>query len=236
MLGNPSSRRPRLHLKVLDAPQRRLWSELGQTPDQFTLYGGTALALRLGHRRSVDFDFFSTAKFDPIDLLDRVPYLHGADVRQNEEGTLSVLVHRGGPVKVSFFAPPRPPVAIGQSYDVRKPRLRIASLIDIAATKLAVLPARPAAKDYLDIHALIIRAKIDLATQLAAFPAVYPGASFNPHTVLKALCYFGDGDLDELPSNVKRELTQAVASTSFEQIEVIRKRSAKERLFWKRLP
>jgi hypothetical protein len=47
-------------LDVLPATQRRLWPELRGVPPQFVLYGGTALALRLGHRHSVDFDFFSS--------------------------------------------------------------------------------------------------------------------------------------------------------------------------------
>jgi hypothetical protein len=45
------------HLNTLLAPQRALWPELGATPGAFTLYGGTALALRIGHRTSIDFDF-----------------------------------------------------------------------------------------------------------------------------------------------------------------------------------
>jgi len=47
------------NLQILPPAQRRLWDELGHTPREFVLYGGTALALRLGHRHSEDFDFFS---------------------------------------------------------------------------------------------------------------------------------------------------------------------------------
>ena len=46
-------------LDILPAPQLQLWAELGTVPPAFVLYGGTALALHLGHRQSVDFDFFS---------------------------------------------------------------------------------------------------------------------------------------------------------------------------------
>lgn len=66
--------------------------ELGQTPAEFVLYGGTALALRLGHRRSDDFDFFSTATFDPAQLRARVPYLRGAEVLRQEPNTLTCTV------------------------------------------------------------------------------------------------------------------------------------------------
>ena len=66
-------------LDILPAPQRTLWPELDATPDHFTLYGGTALALRLGHRQSVDFDFFSREPFDPAILAREMPYLAGAE-------------------------------------------------------------------------------------------------------------------------------------------------------------
>lgn len=79
-------------LNTLPPPQKRLWRELRQTPAEFVLYGGTALALRLGHRRSDDFDFFSTATFDPARLRARVPYLHGAEVLRQEPNTLTCTV------------------------------------------------------------------------------------------------------------------------------------------------
>lgn len=55
--GMPAAFDPRLD--ILPAAQHRLWPELAKTPDHFTLYGGTAVALRLAHRQSADFDFFS---------------------------------------------------------------------------------------------------------------------------------------------------------------------------------
>jgi hypothetical protein len=66
-------------LDVLPAPQRAFWPELARTPEHFTLYGGTALALRLGHRVSADFDFFSNQPFDPDRLARSVPYLAKAE-------------------------------------------------------------------------------------------------------------------------------------------------------------
>ena len=52
-------------LDILPEPQWRLWPELVEVPDAFTLYGGTAVALRLGHRQSIDFDFFALEPIDP---------------------------------------------------------------------------------------------------------------------------------------------------------------------------
>lgn len=64
-------------LDILPGPQRTLWPELKDTPANFTLYGGTAIALRLGHRFSVDFDFFSGEPFLPGEIHSTVPYLAG---------------------------------------------------------------------------------------------------------------------------------------------------------------
>src|ERR1700722_18625287 len=94
-------------LDIMPATQRRLWPELAATPDMFTLYGGTALALHLGHRQSVDFDFFGNREIDPIRLMDAIPYLAGSRVTQREKNTLSVIVDRGGEVKLSFFGVPK---------------------------------------------------------------------------------------------------------------------------------
>jgi hypothetical protein len=62
-------------LDILPDAQQRLWPELAQTPDSFILYEGTAIALRLGHRSSVDFDFFTLMSFEPHSLLAELPYL-----------------------------------------------------------------------------------------------------------------------------------------------------------------
>ena len=68
-------------LDILPVPPQRLWPELAATPAVFTLYGETAIALRLGHRFSVDFDFFSTVPFAPAELHEALPYLEGGTFR-----------------------------------------------------------------------------------------------------------------------------------------------------------
>ena len=68
-------------LNVLPASQRTLWKELKATPKHFVLYGGTALALRLGHRISEDFDFFTNVTFEPQELAEQILYLRGGKVK-----------------------------------------------------------------------------------------------------------------------------------------------------------
>src|SRR6185436_2752375 len=90
-------------LRILPAAQRRLWPELRQVPPHFVLYGGTAVGLWLGHRQSLDFDFFSSESFVPEKLLADIPFLAGSVLLQSEPNTLTLMLERDGPVKVSFF-------------------------------------------------------------------------------------------------------------------------------------
>jgi hypothetical protein len=90
-------------LDILPSSQRLLSDELEATPRTFVLYGGTALALRLGHRASEDFDFFTADIFASEDILSRIRYLKGAVVVQPAENTLVCTVERQGSVQVSFF-------------------------------------------------------------------------------------------------------------------------------------
>lgn len=202
--------RPRLD--ILPAPQQRLWPELAATPPAFTLYGGTAIALRLGHRFSVDFDFFSTAPFVPSALNDALPYLQGGILQQSAANTLTVSVDRGGPVQVSFFGRLR----IGQvapAEIVEGPAFPVASLIDLAGMKVAVITQRAEVKDYLDLHALLTMARIDLPTMLAAAGLIYAEA-FNPLIALKAVSYHDDPALLDLSIGVRKDLLAAVRAVN----------------------
>jgi hypothetical protein len=92
-------------LNALPANQRKLYPKLAAAPDLgFVLYGGTALALRLGHRVSVDFDFFSDRRIDKATLRRRIPVLRDAVVLQSTMDTLTVSeASSSESVKVSFF-------------------------------------------------------------------------------------------------------------------------------------
>jgi hypothetical protein len=209
--------RPRLD--ILPPAQRRLWPELAGTPDQFTLYGGTAIALRLGHRQSVDFDWFTSMPFVPNALMRRVPYLRGATVQQSARDTLTVTVERGGPVQLSFFGG----LDLGQvaPADIAMgPGIKVGSLIDLAGLKVAVVTQRAELRDYIDVHALLTTAHIPLADMLAAAAIIY-GAQFNPLLSLKALAYFDDLALTGLPTAVRQDLVGAVTATDPRHLPIL---------------
>lgn len=204
------------NLSILPPPQLQLWPELDSTPGQFTLYGGTAIALRLGHRSSVDFDFFSNQPLDPDEISEAIPYLKGAERVQVAPNTLKCRLERSGPVLVSFFGG----LGLGQVAPRDQPegrKLYLASLLDLAGTKAAVVQKRAEAKDYFDIDALL-RHGVDLSTTLAAGRVVY-GRSFNPMITLKALTFFDD--VPTLPAEIRQRLKSAVEAVNPTKIPVL---------------
>ena len=197
-------------LDILPPAQHRLWPELSETLEDFTLYGGTAIALRLGHRPSADFDFFASTPFVPNALLQNVPYLKGAMVRQSAPNTLTVTIERDGPVEVSFFGG----LGLGQVAPAQTaigPGIKVASLLDLAGCKVAVVTQRAELKDYIDVHALLMKAHIPLAQMLAAATIIY-GADFSPLLSLKALAYHEDDALAGLPTDIRQDLITAVGA------------------------
>lgn len=204
------------HLDVLPEAQRRLWVELRAVPDEFTLYGGTAIAVQLGHRASIYFDFFGCREIDVIALERGLPFLARADVIQREKNTLTAIVDRGAPIRVCFVGLRKLP-RLGAPLVADDNGVKVASLLDLAGTKALVAQVRAAAEDYIDMDALIRAGGVSLSCALAAGRRLY-GRSFNPQITLKALSYFGDADLRELPADLKRRLAAAVTQVDLDRL------------------
>lgn len=198
------------HMGILSEAQRALWPSLGNAMHQgFVLYGGTAVALRLGHRTSVDFDFFTDRPLQRNELHAALPVLAKATVLQDEHESLTMLAgSREAEVKLSFFG------AVGFGR-VGEPQftedriMQVASIEDLLATRLKVILQRSESKDYLDIAAML-RAGADLSAGLAAARALF-GREFQPSESLKALTYFKDGDLGTLGSEIEAFLVRAAS-------------------------
>lgn len=195
------------NLDILPAAQRRLWLELGAVPAAFTLYGGTAIALQLGHRSAGYFDFFGFPAMDVTALERGLAFLAGAEVIEREESRLTAIVDRGAPVTVSFVGVARlprfaPPLVAADNG------LTVASLLDVAGTKAMLVQVRGAAQDYIDMDALLHEGGVALPSALAAARGLY-GKSFNPEITLKALSCRGEGVSPELSDEAKRRLARA---------------------------
>ncbi len=210
-----------LRLDTLAAPQRRLWDELGQCGPDFVLYGGTAIALRLGHRQSEDFDFFSNRPFVPSELKRGIEFLRGAQDQLSAPNTLVCLVDRQGPVQISFFG--NLDLNRVENPETAPNGLRVASLLDLAATKVKAVLDRASYKDYVDVSALLT-AGISLPRALGAASALY-GRGYNPLLSLKALTFFDEGDLPKLPKAIREQLEREVAGVDVAEIPVFKARA-----------
>ncbi len=200
-------------LDILPRAQRRLWPELKNAQNLgFTLYGGTAIALRLGHRESVDFDFFSDRHLDRERIAMAFPFMKQSTTLQDQDNTWVVLTSadaEGNSVKISFFGA-LTFGRVGEPQCTDDGVLQIASFDDLMATKLKVVLQRAEAKDYRDIAAMI-HAGVSLSRGLASARQLY-GPNFQPSESLKALVYFQDGDLQSLGADEKKTLINAVSA------------------------
>ena len=162
------------------------------------------MALRLGHRESVDFDFFTEKPLDKREVLNSMPFLKEKPPEQDEKDTLTVITQG---VKFSFFGN----LSFGRYKDPETTNdrvLDVASPEDLLALKLRVIHDRSERKDYMDIAALL-RAGIPLATGLATAAEMF-SPNLSPMVTMRALTYFEDGDLHTLEEEDKKVIIKAI--------------------------
>lgn len=173
-----------LKLEVIDKKRQRLLPLLREFKNEFYLAGGTGLALQLGHRESVDFDFFSTEKFDPSKLERKALTLftgYKTTIDQLEADTLSIMLD--DEVKISFFNIEHKAILpfINNEY------LQLCNELEIGAMKIAAL-LRAAYRDYVDIYFLLKKYSVKDIMNLCL--RKYP--SFETSVYLKALLSYND--------------------------------------------
>jgi hypothetical protein len=216
-------------MDILPVAQQRLWPELHPSIQLgLVLYGGTAIALRLGHRPSVDFDFFTDKPLDKAVLQSAFPFLQRSTVLQDEPNAYTVLVPCGTTqdqhLKVSFFGT----IGfgrIGEPEITDDGTLQVATLDDLMATKVKVILQRIEAKDYRDIAAMV-KAGVSLSKGLSAAREMY-GHSFQPSESLKAMVYFEGGDLLTLTQSEKEALiAAATAVRDLPTVEIVSRKLA----------
>jgi len=202
-----------LHLEILPAGQREFWEETaGRLPDDLVLYGGTAIALRYGHRQSVDFDFFTARPLDDgarEDIKSRISERHPIEsVTRDTPNNLELRVRSGEDiVKLSFFGGLRNG-RFGEPMKLPgKPA--IASPVDLMATKLNALYKRGEPKDYIDVECLI-RNGTGLEQGYAALKGMF-GREINTADIGKALVWFDDGILDRALSPETQDFLRRAA-------------------------
>ncbi len=170
---------------ILDKKRLAILPLLKNFKADFYLAGGTGLALQLGHRDSIDFDFFSAKDIDTAKLFFIILNIfknHKILKVQEEKNTLTVFIDDN--IKLSFFT---------YNYKllgklINEPNFKIASILDIACMKLAAIISRATNKDYIDLY--FILQEIKLETVLDKLNRKIPELDIN--LVLKSLVYFKD--------------------------------------------
>jgi len=207
----------KLHVEGLSSRQALVLKTIGPvlTRRGFYLAGGTGLALHLGHRRSIDLDFFSEKRLGDMLVLaeslrdEGAPIVVTAVGRGTLHGTIrgirtTILEYR--------YATLKPPRQMGDFG------CALASLDDIATMKLSAVAQRGSKKDFIDIYALL-RKHATLDEMLTAYRRRYR-VKDTIH-VLQALTYFDEADRERAPTmlwndtwpEMKRHLQKCVVET-----------------------
>ena len=178
-----------MHKKILTKKQAEILPLLELFSKDFGLVGGTAIALYIGHRRSIDFDLFTNKEFKNQDILNRISKSFKIEmVVVNSPGELTVIV-KG--VRFTFF------------YDLHKIDfskkldnvIKIPDLLMLAAMKAFTLGMRAKWKDHVDLY-FILKGYYDLNRIIKKAQKIF-GSEFNEKLFRSQLAYFKDIDYRE---------------------------------------
>ncbi len=186
-----------IHTEVIPASSVPVLDSLVQSGllSNFYLAGGTGLALMLGHRRSVDFDFFTDKNFSEESLLQGFSLMGNLSVRAKAPETLHLEV---GGVKISF---------LGYKYPLLFPlnelelsngiSVKVADIRDIGCMKISSISSRGSRRDFIDLYA--IAESYPLSELLRLFDQKYSRTPYNRMHILKSLVYFSDAENEPMP-------------------------------------
>jgi predicted nucleotidyltransferase component of viral defense system len=183
-----------LQIKTIEQNTFFLLKEMMQTPEinHFDLAGGTTLALYLGHRVSIDLDFFTTQEFDSTKLVNLLEDKYQLSSIIASKNALSIyILYNEKNIKIDFLR---------HNYKIIKPSViedgvRLHSIEDVAAMKLSAVLNRGAKKDFYDIYELLKH--YSLHELVSFFKIKYPNT--NVLMLIKSLDYFLDADVEPDP-------------------------------------
>lgn len=211
-----------IHYEILPQEQKKIYKNLSFLKNKgFILFGGTAIALQLGHRQSIDFDFFTSNKLDKKLKDEILNNLKSDTMLQNEENTLVFLKNE---VKLSFFGDID--FAIKENSLIFDDVLEVANLKSLLATKLKATFDRAEYKDYIDIVEILKTGQITIEEGINKMFDFF-GTDFTASQVLKNLTYFEDGDLYRLEIKDRDILIQSVLNFKNNMLETDKKDNKK---------
>jgi hypothetical protein len=185
-----------LKLEVLPENQLQLFHSLSKMDwiSDFYLAGGTALALHLGHRQSIDFDFFSGKIFVNDKIIHHLKQLGSVELFSEDQDTINAAVDN---IRISFFYYNTPLLDKLLMYK----NISIAALLDIVLMKLAAISGRGSKKDFIDLYFLL--PYFELSDLFKKFHMKFGKESTNIYHLLKSLVYFDDAEDQPSPVMIK---------------------------------
>lgn len=191
---------------ILDKKRKEILPLLKEFKNDFYLAGGTGLALQIGHRDSIDFDFFTKNDIDTEKLFQKIKKIfenYQIQKIQDEKNTLTVIINND--IKLSFF-----------TYDykilddfIEDENLKIASIKDIAAMKISAIMSRSTEKDYIDLYFIFQNNSLN---DVLFWTQEKFNNTLSEPLILKSLVYFDD--IISEPINFKNN-----KNTKFEDIK-----------------
>ena len=177
-----------MHKEILIESQLELLPLVKSFSASFGLVGGTAVALHLGHRRSIDFDLFIDKEFSSKSIREKIKRNWSIQtVIVDEHGEFTLVVNN---VKLTFFRFPYKINYSGQFEDI----IKIPDVITLAAMKAFALGRRAKWKDYIDLY--FIFQKFSFADVVVKTDNIF-GSEFNEKLFREQLNYFKDIDYSE---------------------------------------
>jgi len=178
-----------MHKEILNTNQLELLPLVRKFKREFFLVGGTAIALHIGHRRSIDFDLFKSKRLALNRILNKFS-LSNQDyiVTRRVEEQLNLTVNN---VKFTFFEY-QYPVEINCSFE---DIIKLPDLLNLAAMKAFALGRRSKWKDYVDLY-YIIKDYHSVEQIIDKSNNIY-GQLFSEKLFRAQLCYFDDIDHSE---------------------------------------
>jgi hypothetical protein len=138
-----------MHNEILSSQQRELIPYLREFNRSFYMVGGTAIALHIGHRRSIDFDLFTSKKLNKSRIKTKLENIPFSKIPVFEDyDQLHLLANN---VKITFFSYPYP-----VEHPIKIPSfITMPTLLSLAAMKAFALGRRAKWKDYVDLYFIL---------------------------------------------------------------------------------
>lgn len=178
-----------MHNEILNNSQNHLLQLMSQFKREYYLVGGTAIALHIGHRRSIDFDMFKLSNINHKKNLEKIKNA-GFDiiVTRHVQEQMNLIVNN---VKITFFQYP---------FDIKvsckmDSYFRLPSLLELAAMKAYALGRRSKWKDYVDLY-FILKYHFSIESVIKRAEEIFKEL-FSEKLFRSQLCYFDDVDYSE---------------------------------------